>query len=58
MFLSLLTMVLGVVFFGYIIASVAAGLANADTQRAVFADKVKGIKAYMEVSNDASMSQQ
>ena len=42
-------MVMGVLFFGYIIASVAAGMANADTQRAIFADKIRSIKTYMEV---------
>ena len=43
-------MVIGVIFFGYIIASVAASLANADTQRARFQEKLSAIKRYLEVT--------
>jgi len=50
MLFSIIIMVLGVLFFGYIVASITAGMANADTQRGVFADKLKAIKVYLEVS--------
>lgn len=46
---AVLVMVIGVLAYGYIIASVAASLANADSARAQYQDKLKGIKAYMEV---------
>ena len=43
-------MVLGVLAYGYIIASVAASLANADSARAQYQEKLKGIKSFMDVS--------
>ena len=49
MVIALIVMILGVLFFGYIIASVAASMANADAQRARFQEKLHGIKSYMEV---------
>jgi len=42
-------MVLGVVAYGYIIASVAASLANADSARAQYQEKLKAVKSYMAV---------
>lgn len=42
-------MVVGVVFYGYIVASVAASLASADSGRARYQEKLKAIKAYLEV---------
>ena len=43
-------MVLGVLAYGYIIASVAASLANADSGRAQYQEKLEGIKSFMRVS--------
>ena len=42
-------MIVGVVAYGYIVASVAAGLVNADKGRAQYQAKLKAIKSYMEV---------
>lgn len=42
-------MVLGVVAYGYIVASVAASLANADSARAQYQEKLKAVKSYMAV---------
>ena len=42
-------MVLGVLAYGYIIASVAASLANADSARAQYQEKLEGIKSFMDV---------
>ena len=42
-------MIIGVVAYGYIIASVAASLANADSGRAQYQDKLKAVKAYLKV---------
>ena len=42
-------MIVGVVAYGYIIASVAATLANADSGRAQYHDKLKAVKAYLKV---------
>lgn len=47
---AVLVMVLGVLAYGYIIASVAASLANADSARAQYQEKLKGIKSFMDVS--------
>ncbi len=44
-----IVMVLGVSAYGYIIASVAASLANADARRAKYQSKMKSIKAYLKV---------
>ena len=46
---AVLVMVLGVLAYGYIIASVAASLANADSARAQYQEKLKGIKSFMDV---------
>ena len=43
-------MIIGVVAYGYIIASVAATLANADSGRAQYQDKLKAVKSYLKVS--------
>ena len=42
-------MVLGVMFYGYIIASVAAGLVTSDSTRAQYQEKLKAVKSYMQV---------
>ena len=42
-------MIIGVVAYGYIIASVAASLANADSGRAQYQDKLKAVKSYLKV---------
>ena len=42
-------MIMGIVFFGYIIASVAASMANADAQRARYQEKIKAINVFMKV---------
>ena len=42
-------MIMGIVSYGYIVASVAASLANADSARAQFQEKLKSIKSYMRV---------
>lgn len=42
-------MIIGVVAYGYIIASVAATLANADSGRAQYQDKLKAVKSYLKV---------
>ena len=46
---AILVMIVGVVAYGYIIASVAASLANADSGRAQYQDKLMAVKAYMKV---------
>ena len=46
----MLVMVLGVLAYGYIVASVAASLANADSGRAQYQEKLEGIKSFMRVS--------
>ena len=51
---AVLFMIAGVLFFGYIVASIAANLANADTQRSMFQEKVNGIKDFMDVSHRPS----
>ena len=42
-------MIFGVLFFGYIIAAVAASMANADAQRARFQRKLQLIKKFLKV---------
>ena len=49
MVLALLSMIFGIVFFGYVIASVAASLANADSQRARYQEKLTAIQDYLKV---------
>ena len=46
---AIFVMIIGVVAYGYIIASVAASLANADSGRAQYQDKLKAVKAYLKV---------
>ena len=46
---ALVVMVIGIVSYGYIVASVAASLASADSGRARYQEKLKAIKAYLEV---------
>ena len=41
-------MMFGIVAYGYIIASVAASLANADSTRARFQERLTAIKLYMK----------
>lgn len=41
-------MTCGIVGYGYIIASVAASLANADSTRARFQERLTAIKSYMK----------
>ncbi|CAH1786243.1 unnamed protein product [Owenia fusiformis] len=48
MIVSLIIMILGVLFFGYIIASIAASLANADAQRARFQEKLDSINNFAQ----------
>ena len=48
---ALFCMIIGIVFYGYIIASVAAGLANADAQRARYQERLDAIKSFLQVSN-------
>lgn len=44
-------MVFGVVAYGYLIASVAASLVNADSARALHQSKLKAVKSYLKVSS-------
>ena len=46
---AVVVMILGVLAYGYIIASVAASLANADSGRAQYQEKLEGIKSFMRV---------
>ena len=46
-------MVFGVVFYGYIIANVAASIAAADAQRARFQGRLDGIKRFLTVSQSS-----
>ncbi|XP_077978719.1 uncharacterized protein LOC144434138 [Glandiceps talaboti] len=48
MVIALLSMIIGIAFFGYVIASVAASLANADSQRARYQEKITAIHAFMK----------
>ena len=43
-------MILGILAYGYIIASVAASLTNADSTRSEYQAKLNRIKSYMEVN--------
>lgn len=47
MALALICMIVGVVFYGYIIASVAASLANADAQRARYQERLDAINRFL-----------
>lgn len=46
---ALTVMVLGIVCYGYVVASVAAALANADAQRARYREKLDAIRTFMDV---------
>lgn len=45
---ALSVMIIGIVSYGYIIASVAASLANADSGRARYQEKLKAVKSYLK----------
>ncbi|KAJ7372502.1 hypothetical protein OS493_019011 [Desmophyllum pertusum] len=45
---ALICMIIGIVFYGFIIASVAAGLANADAQRARYQERLDAIKTFLQ----------
>ena len=45
----MLTMIFGIVSYGYIIARFAAALANADAQRGRYQDKLMAINIFMQV---------
>ena len=49
---AVICMIIGIVFYGYIIASVAAGLANADAQRARYQERLNAIKTFLKVSGN------
>ena len=46
--LSLFCMIFGVVFFGYIIASVTASLANADIHRVTYQSRLNSVKRFLK----------
>lgn len=50
MVLAVICMIVGVVFYGYVIASAAASLANADAQRARYQQKLNTINRFLKVS--------
>ena len=52
MIFAVICMIFGIVFYGYIIASVAAGLANADAQRARYQERLDAIKTFLKVSGN------
>lgn len=52
---ALFCMIIGIVFYGFIIASVAAGLANADAQRARYQERLDAIKTFLKVSGDETI---
>ena len=52
---ALFCMIIGIVFYGFIIASVAAGLANADAQRARYQERLDAIKTFLQVKRQSSM---
>ncbi|XP_072050261.1 cyclic nucleotide-gated channel cone photoreceptor subunit alpha-like [Amphiura filiformis] len=47
MSIAVFTMLFGMLYFGYIIASVAASMANADSQRADYQEKIVSANRYM-----------
>eukprot|EP00795_Rhopilema_esculentum_P012973 gene12973-3735_t len=51
MALSCVCMVFGVVYFGYILASVAASMSNADALRAGYQDQLEAIKLFLKSEN-------
>ena len=48
-------MIIGIVFYGFIIASVAAGLANADAQRARYQERLDAIKTFLKVKGHQTL---
>lgn len=48
-------MIYGIMAYGYLIASVAASLVNADSARALHQSKLKAVKSYLEVSTMISL---
>lgn len=50
-FIGVLLMMIGVASYGYIIATTAASLANADSGRAKYHEKVKAVQNYLQVNN-------
>ena len=48
-------MIIGIVFYGFIIASVAAGLANADAQRARYQERLGAIKTFLKVNGHKTL---
>ena len=48
-------MIIGIVFYGFIIASVAAGLANADAQRARYQERLDAIKTFLKVKGHKTL---
>ena len=48
-------MIVGIVFYGFIIASVAAGLANADAQRARYQERLNAIKTFLKVRGNETL---
>ena len=50
MVLALVCMIVGVVFYGYIIASSAASLANADVKRSRYQQRLDTINRFLQVS--------
>ena len=49
-------MITGIVFYGFIIASVAAGLANADAQRARYQERLDAIKTFLKVKANKTIT--
>ena len=44
-------MILGIVFYGYIVAYISASMANEDAQRVRLKERLNGMKRFMEVRN-------
>ena len=53
---ALICMIIGIVFYGYIIASVAARLANADAQRARYQERLDAIKTFLKVKGNKTIN--
>ena len=52
---ALICMIIGIVFYGFIIASVAAGLANADAQRARYQERLNAIRTFLKVKGNETL---
>lgn len=48
-------MIFGVMAYGYLIASVAASLVNADSARALHQSKLNTVKSYLKVTNQGPL---